>query len=195
MGLESVIRKNLIPGPGSRGQKSTGSRIPDPDTQHCPNIGKYDMKYYQGAASGVSLQRRQCAWRWGRCRCCSGSCSRGRWGGPASGCPAHLHTHTTEWLHQSCRPLEVTFRIIRLRSRPQTMGTSKILSLLIPSWNNFLFQCPFVAIWALIKTFQDLVFFILLTKIAIKSPKSRSEILEGVKTNNHKTNEISSKSL
>jgi hypothetical protein len=29
--------KNLfrIPDPGSRGQKGTGSRIPDPDPQHC----------------------------------------------------------------------------------------------------------------------------------------------------------------
>ena len=31
----SGIRKKPIPGPGSRGQKGTGSRIPDPDPQHC----------------------------------------------------------------------------------------------------------------------------------------------------------------
>jgi hypothetical protein len=30
----SEIRKKPIPDPGSRGQKSTGSRIPDPDPQH-----------------------------------------------------------------------------------------------------------------------------------------------------------------
>ncbi len=64
-------------------------RAPDHSSDN-PNVRKYHIKYYQGAASGVSLQRRQCAWRWGRCRCCSGSCSRGRWGGPASGSPAHL---------------------------------------------------------------------------------------------------------
>ncbi len=33
MGLVSGIRKKPIPDPGSRGQKGTGSRIPDP--QHC----------------------------------------------------------------------------------------------------------------------------------------------------------------
>jgi hypothetical protein len=31
----SGIRKKPIPDPGSRGQKGTGSRIPDPDPQHC----------------------------------------------------------------------------------------------------------------------------------------------------------------
>jgi hypothetical protein len=30
----SGIRKKPIPDPGSRGQKGTGSRIPDPDPQH-----------------------------------------------------------------------------------------------------------------------------------------------------------------
>jgi hypothetical protein len=29
------IRKKPIPDPGSRGQKGTGFRIPDPDPQHC----------------------------------------------------------------------------------------------------------------------------------------------------------------
>jgi hypothetical protein len=29
------IRKKPIPDPGSRGQKGTGYRIPDPDPQHC----------------------------------------------------------------------------------------------------------------------------------------------------------------
>jgi hypothetical protein len=43
MGLGSGIRdpgsgKNLIPDPGSRGQKGTGSRIPDPDPQHCLSV-------------------------------------------------------------------------------------------------------------------------------------------------------------
>jgi hypothetical protein len=32
--LGSGIRKKPIPDPGSRGQKGTGSRIPDPDPQH-----------------------------------------------------------------------------------------------------------------------------------------------------------------
>jgi len=31
----SGIRKKPIPDPGSRGQKGTRSRIPDPDPQHC----------------------------------------------------------------------------------------------------------------------------------------------------------------
>jgi hypothetical protein len=31
----SGIRKKPIPDPGSRGQKGTGARIPDPDPQHC----------------------------------------------------------------------------------------------------------------------------------------------------------------
>jgi hypothetical protein len=31
----SEIRKKPIPDPGSRGQKGTGSRIPDLDPQHC----------------------------------------------------------------------------------------------------------------------------------------------------------------
>ena len=31
----SGIRKKPIPDPGSWGQKGTGSRIPDPDPQHC----------------------------------------------------------------------------------------------------------------------------------------------------------------
>jgi hypothetical protein len=31
----SGIRKKPIPDPGSRGQKGTGYRIPDPDPQHC----------------------------------------------------------------------------------------------------------------------------------------------------------------
>ena len=31
----SGIRKKPFPDPGSRGQKGTGSRIPDPDPQHC----------------------------------------------------------------------------------------------------------------------------------------------------------------
>jgi hypothetical protein len=31
----SGIRKKPIPDPGSRGQKGTGSRIPDPEAQHC----------------------------------------------------------------------------------------------------------------------------------------------------------------
>ncbi len=31
----SGIRKKPIPDPGSKGQKGTGSRIPDPDPQHC----------------------------------------------------------------------------------------------------------------------------------------------------------------
>ena len=31
----SGIRNKPIPDPGSRGQKGTGSRIPDPDLQHC----------------------------------------------------------------------------------------------------------------------------------------------------------------
>jgi hypothetical protein len=40
MGLGSGIQdsgsgKKPIPDPGSRGQKGTGSRIPDPDPQHC----------------------------------------------------------------------------------------------------------------------------------------------------------------
>jgi hypothetical protein len=35
MGLGSGIRKKPIPDPGSRGQKGTGSRIPDPDPKHC----------------------------------------------------------------------------------------------------------------------------------------------------------------
>jgi hypothetical protein len=35
MALGSGIRKKPIPDPGSRGQKGTGSRIPDPDPQHC----------------------------------------------------------------------------------------------------------------------------------------------------------------
>jgi hypothetical protein len=34
MALGSGIRKKPIPDPGSRGQKGTGSRIPDPDPQH-----------------------------------------------------------------------------------------------------------------------------------------------------------------
>ncbi len=35
MDLGSGIRKKPIPDPGSRGQKGTGFRIPDPDPQHC----------------------------------------------------------------------------------------------------------------------------------------------------------------
>ncbi len=35
MVLGSEIRKKPIPDPGSRGQKGTGFRIPDPDPQHC----------------------------------------------------------------------------------------------------------------------------------------------------------------
>ncbi len=35
----SGIRKKPIPDPGSRGQKGTGSRIPDPDPQHCFSYG------------------------------------------------------------------------------------------------------------------------------------------------------------
>ncbi len=35
MGSGSGIRKRPIPDPGSRGQKGTGSRILDPDPQHC----------------------------------------------------------------------------------------------------------------------------------------------------------------
>jgi hypothetical protein len=31
----SGIQKKPIPDPGSRGQKGTGSQIPDPDPQHC----------------------------------------------------------------------------------------------------------------------------------------------------------------
>jgi hypothetical protein len=34
MGLGSGIRKKPIPDPGVRGQKGSGSRIPDPDPQH-----------------------------------------------------------------------------------------------------------------------------------------------------------------
>jgi hypothetical protein len=35
MGLGSGIRKKPSPDPGCRGQKGTGSRIPDSDPQHC----------------------------------------------------------------------------------------------------------------------------------------------------------------
>jgi hypothetical protein len=35
MDLGSGIREKPIPDPGSRGQKVTGSWIPDPDPQHC----------------------------------------------------------------------------------------------------------------------------------------------------------------
>ena len=40
MGLGSEIwdRKKTYPGSGSRGQKGTGSRTPDPDQQHCLHI-------------------------------------------------------------------------------------------------------------------------------------------------------------
>jgi hypothetical protein len=34
MGLGPEIQKKPIPDPGSRGQKGTGSRTPDPDPQH-----------------------------------------------------------------------------------------------------------------------------------------------------------------
>ncbi len=51
MGLGSGIRdsgsgKKLfrIPDPGSRGQKGTGSRIPDPDPQHC--LQDWDPSYF-----------------------------------------------------------------------------------------------------------------------------------------------------
>ena len=38
MVLGSGIRKKPIPDPESRGQKGTGSRIPDPDPQHCQHL-------------------------------------------------------------------------------------------------------------------------------------------------------------
>ncbi len=48
MGLGSGIRdpgsgiwKKPIPDPGFRGQKGTGSRIPDPDPQHCRKLSEY----------------------------------------------------------------------------------------------------------------------------------------------------------
>jgi hypothetical protein len=40
----SGIRKKPIPDPASRGQKGTGSRIPDPDPQHWFNLSSYDGK-------------------------------------------------------------------------------------------------------------------------------------------------------
>jgi hypothetical protein len=43
-GSKSGIRKKPIPDPGSRGQKGTGSRIPDPDPQ--PAMSK-NKKYTQ----------------------------------------------------------------------------------------------------------------------------------------------------
>ncbi len=39
-GSESGIRKKPIPNPGSRGQKGTGTRIPDPDPQHWSLVSK-----------------------------------------------------------------------------------------------------------------------------------------------------------
>ncbi len=140
----------------------SGIRYSGSGSATLPKCWQISYSYYQGAASGGSLQRRQCAWRWGRCRCCSGSCSRGRWGGPASGSPAHLHTHTTRWLHQSCGFLMVTFRIFRLwvstLYKEDVEGGSKTLSLLITLWNNVLFQCPFVTIWVKIKILRNLLY-------------------------------------
>jgi hypothetical protein len=55
MGLGSGIRKNPNPDPGSRGQKGTASRIPDPDPQHWFKCGLESMSCW--CLSAVSLQR------------------------------------------------------------------------------------------------------------------------------------------
>jgi hypothetical protein len=44
----SGIRKKPIPDPGSGGKKGTGSRIPDPDPQHCQHL------YYKKARHAIT---------------------------------------------------------------------------------------------------------------------------------------------
>jgi hypothetical protein len=51
----SGIRKKPIPDPGSRGQKGTGSRIPDPDPQHCLKITEATSAFFATVAKPVLL--------------------------------------------------------------------------------------------------------------------------------------------
>jgi hypothetical protein len=50
----SGIRKKPIPDPGSRGQKGTGSRIPDPDPQHCLQLNQTNANYGLKLSQGYS---------------------------------------------------------------------------------------------------------------------------------------------
>jgi hypothetical protein len=54
MALGSGIRKKPIPDPGSRGQKGTGSRIPDPDPQHWLRPTNYNKQMSQTGDTGVN---------------------------------------------------------------------------------------------------------------------------------------------
>jgi hypothetical protein len=68
MVLGSGIRKKPIPDPGSRGQKGTGSRIPDPDPQHC-NVGHLRCGKEQETSEtekwNSDLQCQKClCWEW-----------------------------------------------------------------------------------------------------------------------------------